>query len=296
MHAGNEDHRRNDLLSAFHRSLSAPSEELNDGNASVGLKEKNNEGNHQTLEECLAKAVLDSKDSVAKQNCSICASASSLPDKSCNQSAEEESSGDGGEEDKSLALVPVVERVEEATPSSISLMIRELPEVRPGWPLLRCAVLSDRKGQERSLTRKIPVVQWAMQLPSRQPSPSPNEQRQITFYPVEEEDQSSNLSSESGAIVLAGTETMNSPSPSSPENKSKNLPHELEGFHDKFSSTCRLFKYQELLSATSNFLAGLFWFTIYDLDITFLIQFCFSMDLLNDSFLFVSREFDWKRW
>lgn len=276
MHAGNEDRRRNGLLSAFHRSLSIPCEEQNNGNANVGLKETNNEGNHQTLEECLAKAVAESTDSVAKQNCSICGPTSSLPDISCNQSAEEESSGDGGEEDKSLALVPVVERVAEAAPSSISLLIRELPEVRPGWPLLRRAVLSDRKDLERSPTRKIPVVQWAMQLPSRHPSPSPNfEQRQITCYPGEEEDQSSNLNSESGAIILVGTETMNSPPPSSPENKSMNLPRELEGFHDKYSSTCRLFKYQELLSATSNFLAGLFWFTIHALDNKFVIQLVF---------------------
>lgn len=254
--AGAEDHRWNGLLGAFHLSQSVHSEERNDGNGNVSFKEKSSNGNHQTLEECLAKAARDNKESVAKENCSICAPASSLPDKSCNQSAEEEPSpsGEGGEEDKSLALVPV-ERAEDAAPSSISVLIREIPEVRPGWPLLRRAVPTDRQGSERSLTRKIPVVQWAMQLPSRYPSPAVDiGQRQITCDPGGEEDM---LDSESGAIVPVGTETMNS-APSSPGKKSKNLPQELEGFHDKYSSTCRLFKYQELLSATSNFLAGLF--------------------------------------
>lgn len=252
VHAGNEDHRRNGLLAVFQRSLNNPSVEQNNGNANRVLKDnKNDDRNHQTLEQCLAKAVLESTVNVAKENCSICTPASSLPDKSCNQSAEE-SSSDGGE-DKSMALVPV-ERVNTAT-GSISLLVRELPENRPGWPLLRSAVLPDRQDPERSMLRKIPVVQWAMQLPSRYPSSIPNlEQRQFTCGPAEE--RSSNINGESGAIVLVGTETVHSP-PSS-EHKSKNLPQELEGLHDKYSSTCRLFNYQDLLSATSNFLAGLF--------------------------------------
>ncbi|XP_015885783.2 LOW QUALITY PROTEIN: protein kinase STUNTED [Ziziphus jujuba] len=246
---GNEDHRRNGLLAVFQRSLNNPSVEQNNGNANRVLKDnKNDDRNHQTLEQCLAKAVLESTVNVAKENCSICTPASSLPDKSCNQSAEE-SSSDGGE-DKSMALVPV-ERVNTAT-GSISLLVRELPENRPGWPLLRSAVLPDRQDPERSMLRKIPVVQWAMQLPSRYPSSIPNlEQRQFTCGPAEE--RSSNINGESGAIVLVGTETVHSP-PSS-EHKSKNLPQELEGLHDKYSSTCRLFNYQDLLSATSNFLA-----------------------------------------
>lgn len=272
MHAGNEDHRRNGLLGAFQRSLNNPSEKQNNGNANRVLKDKNDEGNHQTLEQCLAEAVLESRDNVAKQNCSICKPASSLLDKSCNQSAEE-SSSDGGE-DRSMALVPV-ERVE-AAPSSISLLVRELPENRPGWPLLRSAVLSDRRDPKRSMLRKIPVVQWALQLPSRYPSSAPNfYQRQITCGQAEE--QSSNLNSESGAIVLVGNDTMNSP-PSS-ENKSKNLPRELEGLHDKYSSTCRLFNYKDLLSATSNFLAGSFLVQIIYVLITYMVNSCVYMDL-----------------
>ncbi|KAE9446520.1 hypothetical protein C3L33_21594, partial [Rhododendron williamsianum] len=157
---------------------------------------------------------------------------------SCVQSTESSTSGDGdGEQDNSMALV-TVQKVEDE-PSSISLLITEMPERKFGWPLLRRAFLPDRQ---------ISVVQWAMQLPSRNCFLSAYS-KQSTCN--QQEDQSSELDGESGAIVLVGADTLSAPSsPSS----SRSIPEELEGLHEKYSSTCRLFKYQELLRATSNFI------------------------------------------
>lgn len=227
-----EDQRRECLRGGFALTLNDNPKGLNDSSFSENLANPVPEFNTE---------------SVDKQNCAICTPASSLSYKSFDQSAKE-SSVNGIEKDESLALVPVQKA--EPEPSPISLVIRELPEVRPGWPLLRRATLPDRREPERTLLRQIPVVQWAMQLPSRH-----------------SEYQSSNLNSESGAIVPVDTETTTTTAPSSFENNSKNLPRELEGLLEKYSSTCRLFKYQELLSATSNFLPGLlhklFFFSLF---------------------------------
>lgn len=54
-----------------------------------------------------------------------------------------------------------------------------------------------------------------------------------------------------GALVPIDAGTFSKPC--SPSN-STDLPDELEGFHEKYSATCRLFTYQELVQATSNFM------------------------------------------
>ncbi|KAL7000310.1 hypothetical protein U1Q18_001458 [Sarracenia purpurea var. burkii] len=65
------------------------------------------------------------------------------------------------------------------------------------------------------------------------------------------EDHSLNLNGENGAIVLFTTDIASSPS--SPGFSLKFLSNELKGLAEKYSSVCRLFCYQELLLATSNF-------------------------------------------
>jgi hypothetical protein len=198
------------------------------------------------------KARSSSLASIMKENCSVCGSVMKPADDSCNQSAEA-SCGDRDGDDKSLALVPVP-RVEEPT-SSVSTLIGQVPELKPGWPLLRSSVLPNRKTSNRSLVRQISVVQWAMRLPSRQLSLSTvnSDHKQDVSDKGEEQ---LNLDGESGAIVAVGMETATAPL--SPDHNSRSLPKELEGLHEKYSATCRLFQCQELLSATSNFLAGLF--------------------------------------
>ncbi|XP_059631737.1 protein kinase STUNTED-like [Cornus florida] len=290
---GTEDHLRNGLLETIQRSLSKASKELNDGNVDVKptvkcdlelvlekadsdcaesvLKQKcsvcspdsvlpdnsctqcveESSGNGDednsmaiVLELASEKADSDCAESVLKQKCSVCSPDSVLLDNSCTQCVEE-SSGNG-DEDNSMAIVPVDKP--EAASSSLSVLIRELPEVRPGWPLLRQAVLSNKQSSDRSPSRQISVVKWALQLPSRHCLPSANyDQKDNTDG---EGDRSSNLDGESGAIVPVGTGTVSGPSP---ECCSTSLPKELDGLHERYSSICRLFEYEELKTATSNF-------------------------------------------
>lgn len=143
-------------------------------------------------------------ESEQQEACSICSPTSVLGGDSAGQSIEE-SSVDGGEEDNSMAIVPVQKC--EPAPSSVTLLIKELPELRPGWPLLRRAAV--QQGPSTPCSSKISVVQWAMRLPSRRDA----------------EDLST-------------------------------LPEELVGLAEKFSATCRLFKFQELVAVTSNFERG----------------------------------------
>lgn len=233
---GIEDSGRNILLSLIYGTLNKRSKALNEGSAHVSLKERFEEVSFRELEQGLAEAVLDST-----TKCSICGPDSVLPDNSYGQSAD---AGDAVE-NKSLALVPVEK--EDAASSPISLLINELPELKPGWPLLRRSGPSSRKVSDQSIFQRISVVQWALQLPSRHYACTvTSEHNQINC------DQSSNLDGESGAIVPVVTETSNAPL--SPEHSPRRLPEELEGLHEKYSSTCRLFKYRELVSATSNFL------------------------------------------
>ncbi|XP_050363713.1 LOW QUALITY PROTEIN: protein kinase STUNTED [Argentina anserina] len=227
---GSDQHQKNRLLGAFHRHKS--SKVLNEGSDNLASKNTYDQVNCKKVEQTLAKIFFECTDTVEKQTCSVCSRPSV---DNCSHQSAEDSAEDG--EDNSLAIVPV--QSEEA--SSITQLIKELPESRPGWPLLRRAVLPDPS--ERSLVRKISVVQWAMQLPSRR-------HRQNSCDPVE--DQPSSLNGETGALVPVGSEVT---APSSPDYNLKKLPRELEGLHEKYSSTCRLFNFQELQSATSYFLA-----------------------------------------
>ncbi|XP_021891050.1 receptor-like cytosolic serine/threonine-protein kinase RBK2, partial [Carica papaya] len=249
---GKEDHRPNNLFNVIQRSISPSTNRkvLSEANAKVTPKEAYDQGDHRKPDLSLVKISSDALEGITKQNCSICGPSepsAALPVTSCNQSAEK-CSGDNGGDDKSMAIVPV--QTVEARSSSISTLIRQLPETRPGWPLLRRAILTDRRATERSSLRKISVVQWALRLPSRNTSSiSTPDDKQNDSRKGEKKSQS--LDGESGAIVPVGTETVRIPS--SPDCNSRCLPKELEGLHEKYSATCRLFQYQELLSATSDF-------------------------------------------
>ncbi|KAI4337864.1 hypothetical protein L6164_016233 [Bauhinia variegata] len=236
---GNEHHRRNGLLASVHRTFNKSSKVLNDDNAGSHGKDSCQNSAHS-----LAKIFLDSTETLQKKSCSVCAPTSSLPNTSCDQSAEE-SSGDDDNENP-LAIVAVHNA--EAAPSTTTLSVGELPQLKPGWPLLHRTILSDRKSAERSLVRKISVVQWAMRLPSRNLSYHDHKQSNCD----QGQGQSLGLDSESGAIVPVDAERGSASS--SPDHNSRSIPKELEGLHERYSSTCRLFKYQELALATSNFL------------------------------------------
>ncbi|PIA28503.1 hypothetical protein AQUCO_06900046v1 [Aquilegia coerulea] len=259
---GIDSRRPTNLLLAIHRTLSKNSKVLSD--AALGdfdekshrtfgeellrtnlvcceSAPKQNCSSHTTFGEVLLRTDLDCCENALAQNCSIC-----TQNAHCADPGEETLVDDSV--DDSLALVPV--QTEESDFSSGSFCVSELVDLKPGWPLLRQAMC------KRNSMRKISVVQWAMQLPNRHSS-------LVVFNPDSKQnicDQKEHiyhlpsLDGETGAIVPIGS-SFSSP-PSSFDEALNRLPEELEGLHEKYSSTCRLFRYQELVSATSNFMPG----------------------------------------
>lgn len=185
-----------------------------------------------------------------ERKCSICSACSVGPNNSLARSAGKPLNDDDDKENP-MAIVPVQKL--EAASSTISVLLRELPESKPGWPLLRRAIISNKISSYNSQVRQISVVQWAMRLPSRYYLSLDNSTRKDNDSDSDG-DQSSALDAESGAIVAVGS--VSSSSSSSPDSISRSLPKELEGFHEKYSASCRLFKFKELVSATSNFRQG----------------------------------------
>lgn len=179
-----------------------------------------------------------------EEKCSIC---SPTWQKSCN----EEPSKDEGKEENSLAIVPLQKM--EVSSSSVSLLLKEFSEVKPGWPLLRQAMMSNTSSSHNHKARQnqISVVQWALRLPSRYYLYIESSSRK-NHDSNHDQDQSSKLDGETGAIVPVGNEAASFPS--SPVSRS--LPEELEGLHEKYSATCRLFEFEELKLATSDFTPG----------------------------------------
>ncbi|ESR45366.1 protein kinase domain-containing protein [Citrus sinensis] len=144
--------------------------------------------------------------------------------------------------DNSLALVPVQ--------SDNSLVVRESPRSKQdGWPFLRRVLLPKHQDPEKTSAKKTSLIQWVLRLPSRYTSAVVYPDHKQNHSADTSEDNRSNLDGESGAIV--SVEHDSACPPLSPYNE---LPKELEGLQERYSSTCRLFSYQELLSATSNFL------------------------------------------
>ncbi|CAL0305487.1 unnamed protein product [Lupinus luteus] len=229
---GIDCHCRNGLSGSNHWTLSKSSKVLSDDNKSMDA----DKGAGRISDNSLAKLFLDSTETVRRESCSICGPTLALPYISCHQS-EEGSSGEDGSEN-SLAMVPV----KTIDPSQL--------ELKPGWPLLRQKSLSDRQHFDRSSLHHISVVQWAMRLPCRHlPYAADHNHRPNNFD--RGQDQYAALDSETGALVPVDAALGTS---HSLERNSLSIPRELEDLHDKYSATCRLFQYKELVSATSNFL------------------------------------------
>ncbi|ONK72617.1 uncharacterized protein A4U43_C04F21270 [Asparagus officinalis] len=51
--------------------------------------------------------------------------------------------------------------------SRISVLVKKLPESKPGWPLLRKALTANIEALKENEARKMSVVQWVMNLPDR---------------------------------------------------------------------------------------------------------------------------------
>ncbi|KAJ8769127.1 hypothetical protein K2173_000902 [Erythroxylum novogranatense] len=124
------------------------------------------------------------------------------------------------------------------------------------WSLLRRLILG------KNSTKRTSLAKWALALSSQNSS--------SVVYPDQKQYASDTLEghcfdveAENGAIVPVGPEVVWSPI--SPHHGLSDLPEELKGIHEKYSSTCRLFCYEELLSATSNFTPG--WFSSHTFDV-----------------------------
>ncbi|XP_009130426.1 proline-rich receptor-like protein kinase PERK13 isoform X2 [Brassica rapa] len=125
--------------------------------------------------------------------------------------------------DNSLALVPVPTNKTDSGS----------PESGPGWHFLR--------RNWTKVSAKKAVLQWVSKLRGRD-SPA------VAYLDRKRSDSGCD---EDCSSSIDGSELMQSPL--SPCVGSNNIPEELEGLHEKYSSTCRLFTYKEVLSITSNF-------------------------------------------
>ncbi|ESQ34640.1 hypothetical protein EUTSA_v10006893mg [Eutrema salsugineum] len=160
---------------------------------------------------------------------------------------------------KPMAIMPA--KVPEDLTLFMTMLVKELPGFRPGWPLLCRVASSDAFAtvQRSSSFRKIPVVQWVLKLPSRTNSVvGSSDTKQIGFDSSESEDDNklSSLNAKSRAIVPDGNDSMIVKC--SPDSSPRRFSEELEGLQERFSTSCRSFKYKELVSATSNFCADNF--------------------------------------
>lgn len=187
--------------------------------------------------------------------CSSCAPDAGLPE-NCGTQSTEELSGDG-DEDNSLALVPY--RSSEANTDSGYVVIQDSTELKSRWSTLRRVFRPKRQYVEKSVKRTS-VLHWLLRLPSWDSLAvvDPDQRRSNSD---QDDDYCSSLDEESGAIVPFGSAAVCPPL--SPFNGFGCLPNELLGLREKYSSSCRLFTYQELLSATSNFIPGLYSFLIF---------------------------------
>uniref|UniRef100_A0A803LHI7 Protein kinase domain-containing protein n=1 Tax=Chenopodium quinoa TaxID=63459 RepID=A0A803LHI7_CHEQI len=237
--------QQNSILEGLQRSSTINSI-LNNDDADISPKVVCDEGIDEDLEQTRLKIDALRPEMLTTQTCCICShsfsSNSSLP---CTSMTEEP--GDNNQEDNSKALVPFQKL--EAASSSVSLLVKELPELRPGWPLLRRRLLSAREGSTSSSSRDISVVQWATSLPSRHYM-STVSSSSIEKNRKEHDANSCDQGVQNNGMVPSSTEI---PSHTLDED-SRSALRELEGLHERYSSTCRLFKYEELQSATSNFM------------------------------------------
>lgn len=175
-----------------------------------------------------------------------CGPISAWADYPCDEMPEESCADE--RKDGSLALVPYQAPDASSVPKS---SVNREAHGKPGWPLVRRVFLpKHHESDNKALSRKTSMVRRVFKIPGRHSSMAvhPDRKRRES---AQMDEHLSDLIAESGAIVPVDV-------PSSPFGGMKYLTKELEGFHEKYSSTCRLFAYQELLSATSNFSPGLF--------------------------------------
>ncbi|GAA0147649.1 hypothetical protein LIER_07298 [Lithospermum erythrorhizon] len=233
-----EHHHGGGLLNAIQRTLKKNPKGLNDGLSPKTMTVLVH-ANHEDMDLGTLKSGSVTIGSVLRQKCAVCSSHSSSENDSGTHSSKESAIDVRG--NNSMAIVPI-QKSEAA--SLLTMLIRELPERKAGWPLLRRALSSKGKTLLNSSKNHISVVQCSMQLPDRP----------ALAIKCSDENGCSSPYGERDAVFAIGREEMLVPSLHSC--KSDPLPQELEGFHEKYLASCRLFSYGELLTATSNFMPG----------------------------------------
>ncbi|KAJ6397850.1 hypothetical protein OIU77_018793 [Salix suchowensis] len=146
-----------------------------------------------------------------------------LPDDPGTQ-VSEESCWDGND-DNSWALVPI--QTSKAPSNSDSNVSEASSEPKKGWSFLRRVLFPKQQRTEKAQVKRLPVVKWM----------------KIKI---------SNLEVENYAIVSMGPEV--AWTPISPCRDLNGIPEELKDLRERYSSSCRLFSYEELAMATSNFI------------------------------------------
>ncbi|XP_062093561.1 protein kinase STUNTED-like [Humulus lupulus] len=232
------------------------SDQSNGSENYVGLLQKSLTMNVKVLDEgetykykChhrIRKSCSKCRNKTQKRDCVSCTTVTVLPENSTTHLDLEDNLSNSDSEDNSLALVPIQAHL---APSN-SLVIRDSQCLKPGWALLRRMFLPKRQFIEKSV-KKTSVLQWILRLPSWHCSAVvyPDQKQSIMCH--QDEDHCSNLGGDSGAIVPFGYSIS---SPLLPNSGLDSFPKELLNLHEKYSATCRLFSFQELLQATSNFI------------------------------------------
>lgn len=175
----------------------------------------------------------------------------------------------GESQNISMALVP--------------LKTQDMSESKSGWAVLRKWFFQGLGLSATSSTKKSSVMQWILRLPSRQSDAAIYpDQKQISTPDTAE--CLSDLDPDMGAVVLYSADN------NSNAYSSKFFSEELKALGEKYSTTCQLFSYQDLLSATNNFMPGLFssWFN------NFLLHSFLSSFIIDYYYIF--RKLDWKGW
>ncbi|KAM3358277.1 protein kinase STUNTED-like [Capsicum galapagoense] len=126
----------------------------------------------------------------------------------------------------------------------------EVPESKSRWTLLRRVFLHNILAPEKCPGKRSSVIQWVWKRPSRQSFAAiyPDHKQSVSD---KDEPHRTNLDEEKGAIIPAGSDIN-----SILDECFVILPEELEGLSEKYVSICRLFSYQEICSATSDFRPG----------------------------------------
>lgn len=132
----------------------------------------------------------------------------------------------------------VCENKMEVPSSSASVHIKESPQSKPGWPLLRIAASANVNSSRDYKARKMSVVQWLMSLPKRSISVSLQKKTSFVSNIERESSYSGDLNSENGSTA------------------SGKLLKELELLIRTNLSGYRWFSHKELNNATSHFSSG----------------------------------------